>query len=265
MKILNILKTYIPQFYEIPVLIYHSIDTPDSNSIPLGLFKQHMQFFKENGYRVILINKLIEIIKEREKTMLPAVCFTFDDGYADTFNLAYPVLREYGFPAAIFVVVNKINQRGYLNFEQMNKMVAEGLITIGSHTMNHTSLLHLNDKELFYEITESKNVLEDNLKCKIDLFSYPWGGFSKHIQIIVRQSGYKAAFSTNSRIDRDPKDKDLYALRRITMSAQDSPLRFLAKVSGFGTCFARKINPAPHLYRRGFLRWCGVNYAKRDL
>lgn len=241
LKISGILKTFMPQFYEIPVLIYHSIGSPSKDSVPLELFKQHMQFFKENRYQVISIYKLIELIRERKKITLPSACITFDDGYGDSFSVAYPILKEYSFPATLFVIVNKIGQDGYLNFAQIRQMLNENLITIGSHTMNHPDILRLDGRELFYEIEESKKVLQDNLKYKIDLFAYPWGVFSPRIQTIVKQAGYKAAFSTNSRISREPQYKDLYALKRMTMITRDSFLRFLVKVSGFGACFSRKI------------------------
>jgi len=241
-RILGIFKTLFPWFYEIPILVYHSIGGDKRESLPLALFKKHLQFFKENGFQVISLYRLIELMKEKKITSPSFISLTFDDGYADCFYLAYPLLKEYGFPATIFVVVDKIGQKGYLDFAQLKQMPNDKLVTIGSHTMNHRDLLSLDEKGLFYEIKESKRVLECNLNCKIDLFSYPWGRYSPHIQEILREVGYQAAFSTNLKVNNGLHSKDLYALRRLTLDPQDSYLRFLVKISGFGTFFARSID-----------------------
>lgn len=242
LKILNIFKKFIHSSWEIPILIYHSIGSNcvENQPLPLGLFKRHLDFFKENKYNVISLYKLIEMIRERKKVITPTVSLTFDDGYEDSFSVAYPMLKEYGFPAAIFVIVNKVGQKGYLNFDQINKMVTEGLITVGSHTMNHNHLLHLKEENIVYEIEESKNILENNLGCRIDFFAYPWGGFSPCIQTMLKNAGYKAAFTTNMRINKNPSQETSYAIKRMTVARGDSSLRFLVKVSGLGYCFSRQ-------------------------
>lgn len=112
---------------------------------------------------------------------------------------------------------------------------------MGSHAMEHRYLLNLDQRQLIFEIKESKRILEDNLGFKIDFFSYPWGGFSHSIQDIVRDAGYKMAFTTNQGISRSIRHKDPYALKRLTMNCKDSLLRFYFKISGFGYCFSRKI------------------------
>jgi peptidoglycan/xylan/chitin deacetylase (PgdA/CDA1 family) len=240
----GICKKILPQRYEIPVLIYHSIGSNSmaNESFPIDLLKRHFDFFKKNEYNVISINELINLIKENKKIVSSTVCLTFDDGYEDGFNVVYPVLKEYRFPALMFVVVNKIGQNEHLKLDQIKLMAAEGLISIGSHSMNHYNLLSLNEEQLFIEITESKKILEEKLGRQIDFFAYPWGAFSAQVMRIVKQSGYRAAFSTNSKIGRNlGENNDIYALKRMTMAKQDNKFKFLIKVSGFGGCFARKI------------------------
>lgn len=240
-KIINTFRTSLLQLYQIPILIYHSVGGDYIDAVPLDLFKRHLIFFKDNNYNVISLDKLTELLLKKDKIIMPTIALTFDDGYKDSFTYAYPVLRQYGFSATLFVIVNKISQQDYLDFNQMRQMVDDKLITIGSHSMNHPDLLKLDKKELLYEIETSKKVLEENLKCKIDLFAYPGGAFSPYIIEVVRQAGYKAAFTTNSKINIKLQMRYIYMLRRMTVDVDDSFLRFLVKVSGFGTCFARKI------------------------
>jgi len=245
LPIFSALKTIFPCSYDTPVLIYHAIsnnkDIP--GGIPFKIFKRHMDFFKQNQYEVVPLKRIgeMQIEKDEPERHCHLLCLTFDDGYEDFLNSAWSVLKDYNFPVALFLIVKQIGQKGYLSLAQIKEMLSSGLITIGSHTMEHRYLLELNSEQLNYEIKESKKILEESLGCSIDFFSYPWGGFSPRIEEIVKEAGYKAAFTTNQLLSRRRREKDNYCLKRMTMSSEDSFWRFLVKVSGFGYCFSRKI------------------------
>lgn len=242
---LNIIKlspSLLPRLYEVPILVYHSISVNHKDRFHLDKFKQHLGFFRKNKYRVISLKELTDnLIRGSKKPHGNSVCLTFDDGYADFFINVWPLIKYYHFPATVFVIVKRIGEIGYLNFSHLKEMLPGGLLSVGSHTLGHRYLLGLNERQLKIEIEDSKKILEVNLGCPIDWFSYPWGGFSPCIQDTVRKAGYKAAFTTNQGIIRTHRHRDLYALKRLTMADSDSFLRFMIKVSGLGYCFSRKI------------------------
>ncbi len=231
--------------FEPPVLVYHSIEENigvRQDSLSLDNFRRQLNFFKTNNFDVVSLGKMVEIIKYGKKLDKPTISITFDDGYSDIFSLVFPLLQEFGFPAGIFIVVDNIGRDGYVDCRQLKEMSANDAVNIGSHSLTHTYLPGLGPKELHYEIGESKRILEDSLGAKVDFFAYPWGGFTPEIQKIVRDCGYQAAFTTNMNIyDKCLRGDNLYAIKRLTMNENDSHVRFLIKVSGFGTCFARKM------------------------
>jgi peptidoglycan/xylan/chitin deacetylase (PgdA/CDA1 family) len=202
-----------------------------------------MVFLKENNYQVASLDQLTELKKQGREPITPFVSITFDDGYIDNFETVFPILREFNFPAAIFVIADRIGKEGFLNYGQLREMLKSELITIGCHTMSHRYLLELDNRQLTYEIEDSKRVLEENLGNRIEFFSYPWGGYSPYIEKIVENAGYRAAFTTNSIIngDRFQRASDLYGIKRLTISGRDSFPQFFVKVAGLGTCFARRI------------------------
>jgi len=244
---LRIIKICLPGIYEAPILIYHSIGSADigGGALPLELFKEQMAFFKNHGFEVVPLAKLIMSLKEGREDMGASpgiVSLTFDDGYEDNFKLVFPILEEYHFPATMFLIMDRLGERGYLSIGQIRQMAADKLVAFGSHTMAHRNLLHLGDSGLMHEIRDSKLILEDKLRERVDFFAYPWGAFSPRIRDVVIQSGYAAAFSTNSRLKgKQGHPKSRYSIKRMTIGQRESRLRFLVKLFGLGGCFAREI------------------------
>ena len=122
-----------------------------------------------------------------------AVIITFDDGEASNFDEAFPVLKACGFPAYFFVTVSRIGQPGYMSWEQLEKLCAAGMI-VGSHGLNHKILVDLPQEELMKELSESKRILEDNLKREITDFSVPRGFYDSAVLTFAIQAGYRHIF-----------------------------------------------------------------------
>ena len=124
---------------------------------------------------------MADLIRNKRKIPPKTAAVTFDDGYLDNYTQAYPILKKYNIPATIFVVINRIGKHmgndDYMSWAQIKELSESGLITIGSHSMNHPNLSEIeSEQEMESEILESKNILEESLGRKVDLFSYPFGG-----------------------------------------------------------------------------------------
>jgi peptidoglycan/xylan/chitin deacetylase (PgdA/CDA1 family) len=227
----------------IPVFIYHSVlGGKGPGAINVRIFKEHLQFLRENEFQVMPLAGLLEFMGKDglPRDNLRRICLTFDDGYADFFQNCWPLLKEYNFPATIFLVVDKIGRVGYLSDSQISEFSPDGLVSLGSHGMAHKYLIGLGQDDLRHEVRDSKFILEQRFSSPVDFFSYPWGAFSVRTQDAVREAGYKAAFTTNQRL-AGRSARDDYALKRITISEKDGSIRFLAKASGFAYLFARRM------------------------
>jgi peptidoglycan/xylan/chitin deacetylase (PgdA/CDA1 family) len=125
------------------VLMYHHIDEKEKGvTISQDRFRDHMKALKDAGYNVISVERYIDFI-EGERDIPPnAVVITFDDGYESFYTEAFPVLKEFGFPAAHFVVVKLTdspppNWVPHMKWEQMREMKEAGM-----SFYNHTYDLH---------------------------------------------------------------------------------------------------------------------------
>jgi peptidoglycan/xylan/chitin deacetylase (PgdA/CDA1 family) len=133
---------------------------------------------------------------------------TFDDGYADFNAQAYPILHRYGFTATVFLVAERMGLRSdwegqngdaaadLLSWDEIRQLAKSG-IDFGSHTLTHPRLTRLSTREAVHEIARSKSLIEEQLKRKIDLFSYPFGASNARLQQIVCESGYAAGFGVD--------------------------------------------------------------------
>ena len=229
--------------YTVPILMYHYINNEEPLRSRLGVspesFEKQMRFLRERKYNIVSLEELADLIKNKEKIPFKTVAITFDDGYLDNYTHAYPVLKKYNIPAAIFVVINRVGKHlgndDYMSWQQIKELSLSGLVTIGSHSMNHPNLSEIDSEaELREEIFESKRILEKELNQEVKFFSYPFGGRSLEARRLVSLSGYKAALGTN--FPKGSPGDDPYALKRLRISENcRNMFIFWVETSGFYT------------------------------
>ncbi len=219
--------------YQTPILMYHYVDTVPNGSrlhVTPKTFQKQMEFLKVHGYRVMPLWDYVRTLKAGKKPGYKTVVITFDDGYLDNFSKAFPVLKELGLPATIFMITGHINKPGYLHEEDLRILDESTVITIGAHTVNHAHLPDLTDLEKRKEIFDSKTVLEKILGHPVTLLSYPAGGHDKVSREYAREAGFEGAVSTN----RGPDRLNPYALHRLKVGESGGNLfNFWLKISGY--------------------------------
>jgi len=227
------------------ILMYHSIGETYAGNRSLGIsldtFSRQMAFFKRHGYRVIRLTDLVMKLEKGEPIALKTIVLTFDDGYEDNYTNVFPILKEYGFPATIFVVTDFIGREApaygqtarFLSVAMMKEMAASGLVDFGSHSASHVNLADAGgDPQVMQrEVGASRRFLEGLLGRPVSLFCYPFGGHSQVVRRHVRDAGYAAAVTTNPR--RGYVHDDLFALKRTKMDGTEGWLRIAFKTSGY--------------------------------
>ncbi len=245
------LACWLPGKFVVPVLMYHSIgiagtERDRANTVSPGSFDRQMRFIKESGYRVLTVDEYVEITRSGGRFPPKSVVITFDDGLLDNFTNAYPVLIKYGIPSAMFVpsaYVGQVNSgwgQPQMSWDQLRAISAHG-VTVGSHTSTHRYLPEISPDAARGQIVDSKAVLEGKLGRRVDYFAYPSGGFSEGIKAMVREAGYKAAFTTNRGEDRS--NRDLYELKRIRPKDTDGSIVLWMKLSGYYNLIRDAQNP----------------------
>ena len=228
-----------------PVLAYHKIEphpTSGTPSLTPSEFRRQCTRIKEYGYRTPALEEYIASIKNGALFLKKAVLLTFDDGTDDFYKWAFPILKEMGLGAVVFLITGNVGTKGYLSWEQCNEMARYG-VYFGSHTHNHAYLPSLNEDQKEKELTLSRDKLREYIKPSVLTVSYPAGGFDNGAKALAKKTGYEIAFTTNRAERRAVMDR--YALRRIKMSAGSSRMVImLAKLSGFYDSFRKLRKPA---------------------
>lgn len=183
----------------IPVLMYHSINdnAPDNNLvIPPDQFKKQMKFLKDEGFNTLDLNELYYYLKTGKSVPKKAVAITFDDGYVDNYKYAYPVLKEYGFKATIFMITDNVDKHPNFLTSTMLKEMSSNNISIQSHTVHHVELNTLPYDEQLKELKDSKEFLDKLLHQNTNMICYPVGRFNDDTIKAAENAGYKLGFTT---------------------------------------------------------------------
>jgi peptidoglycan/xylan/chitin deacetylase (PgdA/CDA1 family) len=223
----------------LPIFMYHHV----SESLGLsekGLevfpneFEQQMRFLFQKGFRCLSLSEVITNWQQGKTQPKRSFVLTFDDGYFDFYENALPILKDFGFTATIFVVVDRIENgnKEYLSWQNIKELTDENFI-IGSHTLTHPRLCSLQIETITHELFRSKEIIEDKLGKPVSLLAYPYGESNESVQDIASKSGYQAAFGINIR------DLSQFNLWRVPVKKHESKRSFSWKAHGgyyFYTC-----------------------------
>ncbi|WP_027939807.1 polysaccharide deacetylase family protein [Anaerobiospirillum succiniciproducens] len=245
-------RTYVEyKRYEMPIIMYHRVvDSPDEvgvhgTYVTKELFKKHMQLLKDNGYRTVTFKELAEdhLLTKRFDKGNKFVVLTFDDGYEDNYRVMFPILKEFGAKAVIFLLSeskynewdvnnphNPEKRFDLMSEEQVKEMAAYG-VEFGAHTKTHPYLSSLPIEEAREQIVQCKQKLEQTYGQQFITFAYPYGDLNDEVKYEVRQAGFTFAVSTDS--GEINVDSDLFQIRRIGIFPRNSMLTFRRKISGY--------------------------------
>lgn len=179
------------------LIMLHRV-TPDAEAsgmnMPPARFEQLLQLLKERGLRFVTVSELVAV-----EDPAGLVALTFDDGFADNYQHAFPLLKQYEAKATIYLAPDIANIEK-LSPAQISEMVRSGLVEFGAHTLHHVNLTTLPAEEAVREIRDSKaRVAELAGACRS--FAYPFGRFNETHEAMVQAAGYESAVSTRKAIE----------------------------------------------------------------
>ena len=216
---------------KIPILMYHSISYEKGNTarIPKEKFREQMKYLKDNKYTALTVDELYSYMQTGKIVPKKPIVITFDDGYKDNYTTAYPILKEFGLKATVFVITNTIDtDKNYMTSNEIKSMDSNN-IRIESHTTVHEQLDKISYSDNVKTMTASKAKLEKILGRNINYLAYPYGTYNDNIIKAAKESGYKLAFSTQyGWID---KEDNIYSLGRIFVNSNFNLQQFKAKLN----------------------------------
>jgi peptidoglycan/xylan/chitin deacetylase (PgdA/CDA1 family) len=229
--------------------MYHSISgytSPTLKKFTLSpeLFAEQMAYLYQGGYTPITVTQLVRVIN-LAGSGLPerAVVLTFDDGFADFYTNALPVLKYYGFVATLYVPTAFVGgtsrwlwrkseaTQPLLTWDQLIEISMSG-IECGAHSHRHLPLDVVPPSIAADEIIRSKSMLENQLNQEVSSFAYPFGYYNANVRHMVQMSGYTSACAVRYRMSSTTDDP--FALARLIITNNTSVDKFAALLVGHG-------------------------------
>ena len=218
------------------LLIYHRVGagTRDELDVTAEQFRAQLDALTEHD--VLALDEALDRLDRGESD--PSVVLTFDDGFADAYDNAWPLLRERQVPFTIYLASAYMGERMVwpastakgpygqgMTWTQLEEMVESGLCTIGNHTHSHVRPEVLTVEEL----DECTAVIEHRLGVTPRHFTYPWG-----IPVPELEPALTARFRSSSTgvLGRNDAETDRNRLRRIPVRQSDPLPFFEAKLAG---------------------------------
>jgi len=213
----------------VPVLCYHRFSGTCRTPLcmPAGVFEAQMRLLKEQGYRIIPMRDLLDFLYYRKGLPKRSVVLTIDDGHRSTYEIAYPILKKFGFTATLFVYTDFVGvSDSAVTWTHLRDMQRAGF-AVGSHTVTHCDLTEKEPGEddsvylerIQGELLGSKRIIDRELDRETLYLAYPYGHYDQRILRLSEKSGYKMAFSVKR--GSNPFFADPLALKRRQILAQD--------------------------------------------
>jgi peptidoglycan/xylan/chitin deacetylase (PgdA/CDA1 family) len=223
------------------VFMYHRFGEqqyPQTN-IRVDQFRKQMDHLRDGGFTVIPLAKLVAFLTDNEPLPPKAVVLTIDDAWRSVYEVAYPLLSEYGFPFTVFVSTDPLDNSlpGYLSWDQAREMAANG-VSFANHGAGHISMV-------VYLAGESETAWQQRIVDDIEkgarrlseelpaggqslkhVFAYPYGEYNTRAAGQVAKLGYIAFGQQSGAVGRL---SDLRALPRFPMAES------IAGMGGFRT------------------------------
>ncbi|NJR25525.1 MAG: polysaccharide deacetylase family protein [Richelia sp. CSU_2_1] len=214
---------------QLPILAYHRIAHDDSNSITPQVFEQQLQYLKNHNYYSVSWEDWQRAKRDRNPLPGKAVLMTFDGGYLDFFQYAFPLLKRFNFTATVFLVaesIGKTNSWEQAEFAEVQLMgwpeirqLRDAGIEFGSMSATHQPLTALSTTEIVREGTKSRAILERGLEKSVKCFAYPYGKVDEIVKHLIGASGYIFGVSYESNFSNF--DNALISLPRIQIIADN--------------------------------------------
>ena len=187
-------------------LMYHRFNEHKypSTNIQMDVFKKQMETVKNSNYTFSNPKKFEENFSTPKTNK--EILITIDDAFLSFYLEAWPYLKRNKIPFVLFVSTEPIGKKGYMNWKQIKEVGAEKFTVIGHHSHSHEYLIDEDNDFFISDIEKANEIFLKNLEYIPNLFSYPFGEYSKFMRDYISQN-FDYAFGQHSGVIDLNKDK----------------------------------------------------------
>ena len=173
-----------------------------------------MQYLRDAGYHAITLDDLLYYLTQGTPLPDKPVILTFDDGYADNYSNAFPLLQRYGITAHFFVITDFVNAQDpeYATWPQIEEMAAGGQL-FGSHSRDHPALAGQSLDYLVWQALGGMEAIEEHLGYHPRWIAYPSGSYDDETIAVYQSAGYWGGLTTHQGATHT--SDQLFELRRV--------------------------------------------------
>ena len=225
------------------VLMYHKVVTQDSDflSVTTTQFEAQLTYLKRKNYQFITAQNVLDFYIDNKPLPLKPLLLTFDDGYLNNLELAYPILKKHGVKATIFIPTFFVGKENawdngndkIMSIEQL-KNLDPSVFELALHSHEHRNYIDLSVAEIASDVAQNVAFFKKNNLNYTPVLAYPYGGrpeneVKSRMITVFKMMGIKAAFRIGNRINPLIVN-DLYELNRIDVRGNDNFWLFKWKV-----------------------------------
>jgi glycosyltransferase involved in cell wall biosynthesis len=224
------------------ILTYHALTRPGERAsrfvIKPSRFRRQLAWLRLRKRPILSLDEYAAFRRERRLPPARSVVLTFDDGYTDVKEIAWPILREHGATATVFLVSGSMGEtnrwdsgpppagRQVLSWDDAVVLRDAG-ITLGAHTVTHPRLTDIDAERAENEIRRSRSDLAEHLG-DIQHFAYPYGKTSDALADVALRAGYVTGSSMEP--GTNGPAVPLGNLRRLEVYGTRSLVRFVVQL-----------------------------------
>lgn len=207
------------------VLGYHGVSDAVSSQliVSTAALRRQLVSLLGSGYVGMTFNRAV-----LDPSASLRLAVTFDDGERNVLEHAFPVLSELGIPGTVFVPVGVMAGPEQLDWDELARLADAGW-EIGSHSLSHVRLTHLEDDALHHELQSSREAIEDRLDRPCRSIAYPYGASDERVRAAAARAGYTAGCTTAGTLRAD-----VLGWPRVGVDGNDGSVLFRLKTSKVG-------------------------------
>ncbi len=248
---------------KLPIIMYHHVtereDKAGIYTVTKEEFENDLIYIKSKGYTTITVNDLIRYINFESDLPNKSIMITFDDGFESFYSYVFPLLKEYDMRAVLSVIGYTVDKYSLiddhnlnysnLTWAQVKVLNDSSLVEIGNHTYNLHDIVtggrkgmakitneDINEYQniLTNDLLRLQNLLLKNIGKKATVIAYPYGEYSEATTEIIKELGFSASFTCESRINTITKGNAncLYNLGRYNRPSGISSEDFFEDIMG---------------------------------
>ncbi len=196
------------------IFVYHRFGDSryPSTDTTISELKKEFNYFKNNGYKVVPLKKLVKALKNGKEIPDKWVVLTIDDNFKSFYKKGLAVFKKYKYPFSLFVYVESTEKKypDYLTWKQLKEIKKYGSLEF--HSYSHPHMTHLSNDKLKADFKKGLAIFEKKLGFKPEYFTYPYGEYDSRVKKIAKSFGFDAIINQN--IGAVGKDSDIYDLDR---------------------------------------------------